>query len=161
MNLYVIFGQTELGFERGDEPQALDVWDEVCREDNPDGFDDALKKWRENPEYVQVSVVRVRIADFAKVREIFAEVPVAGTVVDSPPANSAPPRTSTVDLYRGRKARLKPEAWARFLREEGSPPGRKQPEKNFVADARGGKVLLAYPFYLFDEDDIELAEWED
>ena len=47
MSLYVLFGYDDVHMQDDLVPEALLVWDEFCIENNPEGYDEAVQKTKD------------------------------------------------------------------------------------------------------------------
>lgn len=80
MKLHVIFGQREERYEGQYAPESLDCWDEYSVEENPDGFEEAIKKHRDSKEFVRVEVVKINV-NGKQIRDILnPQHVIAGTI---------------------------------------------------------------------------------
>jgi hypothetical protein len=66
MRLYVIFGQRKERYEGELAPEALDVMDEYCNDDNPSWLPDKLALYRESGEYIDVDIFAIELTGNAQ-----------------------------------------------------------------------------------------------
>ena len=86
MRLSILFGQRKEHYEGEYAPEALLVWDEYARDENPEDFDEALEKAKaEQGDGMQAFKVIDIEVDQDKIRKLLVGAPVLqGTIKETP-----------------------------------------------------------------------------
>lgn len=80
MKIFAMFGAYKGSTE---VPELLEAWDEYARDENPDGYNDALDKWKNEADVVAFAVVTFEVDELAVHRALYPKpVTITAQLVD-------------------------------------------------------------------------------
>lgn len=81
MKIFAMFG----AYKGAEGPELLEAWDEYARDENPDGYNESLEKWKTEADVVAFAVVTFEVDELAIHRALYPKpLEVEATLVAEP-----------------------------------------------------------------------------